>query len=200
MHLRSIVSAMLLKGFSYEQTAELAADEYKEPVTVRMVADCRRRAYRQAKLDVRRNNADLVANELERLNAIEREAWQAWEASKQPAKLLRKTSRGDADTGATTQQIADQTGNPAFLNVVRQCVQDRRDLLGLDAPKRAELAVTAGDLSGLTDDDLRVIIDAEPGEPIPGDIVGQLAEPRLLECDEGDEGDEEPEGESDVRS
>jgi transposase-like protein len=77
---------------------------------------------------------------LDTLAELEREAWAAWERSKLPA-VVEKSEDGsgpmgpvDKDTTTTTHQVGDAT----YLNVVLACSTQRRALLGLDAPTKAQ--------------------------------------------------------------
>lgn len=64
------------------------------------------------------------ARELARIDAIEKEAWLAWEDSK-PAPEVTETS-----------PVAKRknTGNHQYLQTIRWCVEQRRKILGLDTP------------------------------------------------------------------
>lgn len=74
------------------------------------------------------------------LAEVEREAWDAWERSKLPA-VVEKSEDGvgpmgpvDKDTTTTRHQVGDAT----YLNVILACSTQRRALLGLDAPTKAQ--------------------------------------------------------------
>ena len=84
----------------------------------------------------------LKAQELERLDKIERTAWEAWEQSREP-EITTKASKVDGQSRAerTTKHTH---GNVNFLNTVIRCVDKRCDLLGLDAPFK----VTQTDVDG----------------------------------------------------
>lgn len=75
--------------------------------------------------------------ELQRLNALEREYWDAWEKSKldkEVATVERVT--GDAGRDKAAKRTEAQTGNPAYLAGVQWCVEQRCKLLGLYAPAK----------------------------------------------------------------
>ncbi len=67
--------------------------------------------------------------EIARLNTIEREAWAAWERSQQPA--VTTITSGRAPAKRITRH---QFGNPRFLELALRASEERRKLLGLDAP------------------------------------------------------------------
>lgn len=81
-----------------------------------------------------------IAAELLKLEALEREAWWAWERSKQPREET-QTERVDAKAARSKVSIKrhERDGDPRFLEVVRGCIEDRRKLLGLDAPTKIDV-------------------------------------------------------------
>jgi hypothetical protein len=70
--------------------------------------------------------------EIARLNHIEREAWSAWERSQQPA--VTTITSGAARAKNTKRISRNQCGNPRFLELALRASEERRKLLGLDAP------------------------------------------------------------------
>lgn len=83
------------------------------------------------------NMNSLVERELERIDRIEVEAWAAWERSQLPAESVTTTA------DETRKTVEGQSGDPRYLQIALKCVEDRRRLLGLDAPSRTESKVTA---------------------------------------------------------
>lgn len=77
---------------------------------------------------------------LDSLAEVEREAWAAWESSKGEVQTVTRAlgfeAKGSVDLTTTKTEV--QSGNPAYLNLVLACQQQRRTLLGLDAPTRAQ--------------------------------------------------------------
>lgn len=86
-----------------------------------------------------------IATALETLTELEREAWEAWERSKHPAVTEVSESgrgaQGPIDKDRTTTQ--HQVGDASYLGQVQQALAQRRALLGLDAPTRADVQLTA---------------------------------------------------------
>jgi hypothetical protein len=82
------------------------------------------------------------AQELERIDQLEREYWEAWEKSKQ----AHETTTTEQTTGAAGERLragvrkVEQTGDPRYLEGVRWCIARRCALLGLDAPVETRLA------------------------------------------------------------
>jgi hypothetical protein len=80
-----------------------------------------------------------IADELARLNKIEREAWDAWERSK--AEETKTTSeKSEGTNGRTLARVikAGRDGDPRFLMIVGNCVTERCKLLGLYAASKVE--------------------------------------------------------------
>lgn len=77
---------------------------------------------------------------LDSLAEVEREAWGGWGRSQQDEETTL------AEDGATAQGSYEkrrtvrrgQAGDPAFLTIILACQQQRRQLLGLDAPTKAQ--------------------------------------------------------------
>lgn len=88
---------------------------------------------------------------LDSLAEVEREAWAAWERSKQPA-VKSQRDRGVGVQGPirkVRRTVEHQAGDPSFLNVILSCQAQRRALLGLDAPSRAQEYIIAELKAGL---------------------------------------------------
>ena len=83
------------------------------------------------------------ADELARIDQLERTYWDAWERSKENAKTItkKKTPAGDISERKTEGQV----GNPAFLTGVQWCINKRCEILGLEAPKRSEITGKDGE-------------------------------------------------------
>ncbi len=109
------------------------------------------------------------AKELSKLDALEREYWQAWERS-QLNKGIAETTKTAASGSASAQEreltrSEGQVGNPAFLEGVLKCIDRRCKLLGLDSevgsPERPmtiqEVPPDELDLSNLTDEQLDAV-------------------------------------------
>jgi predicted transcriptional regulator len=108
-----------------------------------------------------------IAQELDRLRLIEKEAWEAWERSKQTkeqtlSEKLRSASPDDLDleTGAAKLKIQrrtiDQVGDPKFLEQLLKVHQARAKLLNLGdtstaKPQGDTLAVSSTQLAVLAE-------------------------------------------------
>ena len=71
-----------------------------------------------------------------RLDFLMREAFAAWEASKQPQEITKVVNNGSGKRAEKT--IRQTAGDPRFLELIRRCLEDRRTLQALDAPPRTE--------------------------------------------------------------
>jgi len=76
----------------------------------------------------------LRERELRKLDALELEAWKAWQRSQKPSQEAVVTS--DGTTQKTQKRVAEQVGDVRFLEQISKCIAARRELLGLDAPTK----------------------------------------------------------------
>lgn len=83
---------------------------------------------------------------LENLAHTKAEAWSAWLDSKNP--VVANTVREGGKLGDSTEQTTTtQTGDPKYLAVIQNAIDQERKLLGLDAPTKHQVAtVDMGDL------------------------------------------------------
>jgi hypothetical protein len=76
--------------------------------------------------------------ELERIDLLEREAWAAWEKSKNGHETTTTeqttTPQGERNKAAIRRE--DQPGDPRYLETIRWCINKRCEILGLNAPQR----------------------------------------------------------------
>lgn len=81
--------------------------------------------------------------ELERIDVLEREYWQAWEASR--GEHQRSTATKTADTARAQITKFDSPGDPRFLAGVQWCIDQRCKILGVFAPLKQEIAGKDGE-------------------------------------------------------
>lgn len=161
---------LFLKGYTYRDIAsQLNEDVAKRGFSyivnhVTIFNDIKKVLieWKKEKID---NIDDYVMAELRKLDIMEQEAWQAWEASKVERK---KTKEKTGIEGFT--EIAKETcaGNPRFLDVLLNIQQRRAKLLGFDAPLKIELP---GCKAGSNDDLPKYDVKA-----IPEDMLFALAD------------------------
>ena len=79
------------------------------------------------------------AEELARINRLELEYWDAWEASQldKESTIAEKVSGTETRTKAQ-KRSEGQCGNPTFLAGVQWCIERRCKIIGVDAPTREE--------------------------------------------------------------
>lgn len=82
---------------------------------------------RQWREKVAANVDSLIAEQLSRYNAIEREAWEMWDKSKLDAESVT-----DSDEGGRSTTVKGQSGNPAYLDIIRKTGESRSKLLGIE--------------------------------------------------------------------
>lgn len=84
------------------------------------------------------------AEQLSSLRRLRTEAWAAWVRSQQDAETeIEEVTTGGQTGGGTknaTRRVG-QTGEASYLATIEKSLRAERDLLGLDAPKRAELTI-----------------------------------------------------------
>jgi transcriptional regulator with XRE-family HTH domain len=123
------------------------------------------------------------ALELAKLDRLEITYWEAWENSKRNSEIEVTEQIGSRDKKGKTEQIIPervkktkrvegQSGNPAFLSGVLNCINKRCEILGLNAPSR-NMNI---DMSLLTDEQLSRIAQGE-------DIFSVLINPGLPKTD-----------------
>lgn len=76
------------------------------------------------------------AQELAKIDEVERAAWAAWERSTKDKEVAVQEAGADKKLKKATLRKEGQSGNPAFLSTILTCIERRCAILGLDAPKR----------------------------------------------------------------
>jgi hypothetical protein len=111
------------------------------------------------------------AEELARIDRLEREYWSAWEASKQERQTstTEQTTDGDGDRLRAAIRKVEQTGDPRYLAGVQWCVEQRCKILGLHAPQRHK--------HGGDEDGMPICLEVRPAAVIE---AGRRLEARLL--------------------
>ena len=94
------------------------------------------------------------AQELAKVDRLEREYWDAWERSCAPAITTRQ--EGKAIEGGVERIVSTsvaRNGDPRFLQGVQWCIERRCKILGIDAPEKHNLR---------TDNTFHVVYDEGP--------------------------------------
>jgi hypothetical protein len=173
---RCKVSELILRGTTnhLEICQQLGMDPGQRSTITRDVAAIKEQ-WRESAL---RDFDEARGRELEKLALVEKEAWLAWERSKEEGSRKRTTPDGEE----TVKEKRD--GNAAFLEAVLKCIAKRCALLGLDSPLKVAPTTPDGQspwtpaLKELTDDELAVMEKLyERTRQVAG---GQFLKPRPL--------------------
>lgn len=124
------IADMRLRGYTHQQIGE-ALHLSRQQI-----------AYDMAEINARWRESQLasiseaVARELDRLEAIEQEAWEAWRRS---IGTMRRTTLSEGGKNGDQIDTTEWTeaGDPRFLDVVLRCVDRRARLMGLE-PKEPQ--------------------------------------------------------------
>ena len=81
------------------------------------------------------------ANELAKVDKLERTYWVAWERSCEDAETVQMVG-GSEKADKITKTRKGQVGDPRFLQGVQWCIERRCKILGIDAPTKRD--VTSG--------------------------------------------------------
>lgn len=157
-----IISELYKRGYSYREIRdEVMARLDLSSYSLRTVSKDVNRLLQEWR-ETRIENTDLALQlELERLDAIVKEAWAAWEKSKEdyttrnskqkgvPGDLVKKNDDEGSDTKSEeiiTVQMEQSskevvcTGDPRYLDIIHKALIERRKLLGLYAPEKKDIS------------------------------------------------------------
>lgn len=136
---RARVSNLYRRGYAFVEIAKLV-DVHPNTITDDLKA--LKAEWRETRL---MNMDEAIAEQLAKIDLTEREAWDAWEKSKQDAKLFSKTDDSGTDEGGprtiTRRERRGQYGDPRFHDVVLKCIAQRCKLLGLEPPEKSEVSL-----------------------------------------------------------
>ena len=156
-----ILSTLYKRGYSYremrsEVMARLNLQSYSLE-TLKKDIDSLLEEWRETRIE----DLDLALQlELERIDNLVKEAWEAWERSKESYKKVKGTQEGipgtpdgegDGQAGEVITTKMKQTsedvvsyGDPRYLEVINRLLMERRKLLGLYSPEKMDVS---GDMS-----------------------------------------------------
>jgi len=158
---RRAVSDLYIQGHSQVAIAEQLG--VSQP-TVSTDLQCIRRQWRESAI---RDLDALRERELRKLDAVELEAWKAWQRSQRPSQAAVMTT--DGTNQKTQKKVAEQVGDVRFLDQIQKCVAGRRSLLGLDAPVKVAPTSPDGDepyLSFVMSELMRLSENAKAGPQV----------------------------------
>lgn len=127
---RQIIAELYLKQW---RQADIARELGISQATVSRDLLAIQKRWRESSI---RDMDELKQQELAKIDALEREYWLAWEASKEDAETAtqKQSERGKE----VSLQKKGQTGDPRYLAGVERCMEMRAKILGIHAPERIE--------------------------------------------------------------
>jgi len=154
---RSMIMQLYIEGLNYRDISILVSEARDYSISYTTVGEDIKRCLEDWKAK-RDDKVELyITIELAKIDALEREYWEAWKKSKnnyeqKSAKIIRnkggKEIGGTIDKEETSVKQLVEFGDPRFLQGIERCIQKRIDLLGLDAAKN--LNVNYKDVSETT--------------------------------------------------
>lgn len=152
---RQEIASRYLRG---EYQADIARDLGISQQTVSLDLKAIRAAWLASSI---RDYDAAIAQELARIDEVEREYWSAWEKSKQDKEITYQEAGGDGHKKKVSLRREGQAGMPAFLDGVLKCIERRCRLLGLDALDRFII-----DWDSLTPEQMNRLAAGEPPQKV----------------------------------
>lgn len=129
------VGALSIRGFTQKEIADRLGISQQTVSRDWVTVQERWAARAGAKVHVVR------AEQLAKLDALQREYWDAWERSQgKTEKVVESTNRQNGDTMTITTESV--VGDVRYLQGVERCIEQYCDILGLKAPQRSEVSQT----------------------------------------------------------
>ena len=116
--------------------ADIAADLGVDPSTVSRDLKALQAGWLESAL-IDFNEAK--AQELAKVDRLEREYWEAWVRSREDAETIRQEGNPKADPTKVVKTSKGQVGDVKFLNGVQWCIDKRCKIMGIDAPQKVEV-------------------------------------------------------------
>jgi hypothetical protein len=92
-----------------------------------------------------RNFDEVKAEQLAKIDYVERQALDAWERSLQPREVtVQEVIDGEHRTNKVSLRKEPQGGDPRYLQIAQRCIDQRIDLLGIGASAEANRALATG--------------------------------------------------------
>lgn len=160
---RTVVAQLLKRGYTCREMAEeiKARLDLKTCSTATVFTDIKYLLEEWRKTSIMSTN-EYVQLELQRIDDIIKEAWDAWDKSKLTYEKKRATqhgvptnpnggngSGGDDNSIMMTgiqqsSELVSPSGDPRYLEIIHKATIERRKLLGLYQPERKNVDVTSG--------------------------------------------------------
>jgi len=131
------VSDMYLKGMYQSEIA--ASLDVSQPTISRDITALQKEWKESALVDFN----EAKAEELAKVDKLEREYWDAWERSCEDAETIRQEGGPPAEGKVAkpdkiVKTAKGQAGDPRFLQGIQWCINKRCEIMGIDAPKRTD--------------------------------------------------------------
>jgi hypothetical protein len=136
---RERVAELYLGGHTYREIAEILSSERDYTLVHSTVLRDMKVVEEQWRERATKHLSDWKAQELARIDKVERAAWEAWERSIGQHEVCTEKSGGQygPERQVKTEELA---GDPRYLDKVAWCVSERCKILGLYAPAQTMLA------------------------------------------------------------
>lgn len=148
----NIISGLLSRGYSDRELRKEVQNRLDlKTYALSTLQDDKRRVLDEMIEETRANTEQYRALELKRIDELIKEAWDAWEKSKESYEKVRSKQSGipgvDEDGNAEglittkaeqTRENVNSCGDPRYLEVIHKLLQERRKLLGLYSPDKVD--------------------------------------------------------------
>lgn len=163
---RALMADMFARGYKTSEIVKLLNEQYpiEKQVSLRTIEADVTRLMMEWRAESVQNIAMEHAKQLLRLQAIERELWQAWDKSKGIKEIIITEAiaggKDDKDGNLAGKKRRVQTrreqniGDPRYLEATMKVIEIRNKLLGLNQPERMEIEM----IKGMSNDDLEKLI------------------------------------------
>ena len=128
---KELICRYRAKSYSFREIAEIVSKETGVKITHQTAFNDYIEALEAAKKQVEQTSTYGLISELEKLDRLEHQYWQAWEKSlgKTSKKKVRKKGSQDNDTQVEAEE-QEQNGEVAFLNGIKACIELRCKMMG----------------------------------------------------------------------
>lgn len=137
---RREIAAQYLRGKTQAEIARYISTDPERgyTLTVQQISYDLRKIQAEWQASALRDFDEKRAEELAKVDELERTYWQAWLDSCTESETITQEGTGDG-VQRIRKTRTQQNGDPRFLNGVQWCIERRCKLLGFDAPQKQEL-------------------------------------------------------------
>ena len=135
---RAEIAALYLRGKLQSEIADIINASRDYTLSRQMISYDLKRVQEAWLESSIRDFDELRAQELAKIDTLERTYWDAWERSCEDAETRRIVGNAESPN-RVSKTSKTQNGNPQFLAGVERCIERRCKLLGLDAPTRNDI-------------------------------------------------------------